>query len=50
MNIKPTEQDAHVRVPADLHRRLKVLAAEQQLSLRSILVKLIERYLKGGKP
>jgi hypothetical protein len=30
-------------LPADLHRRLKVLAAERGVSMRSLLLTLVER-------
>jgi hypothetical protein len=39
----PTVPRINVDLPADLHRRLKVLAAERGTSLKAVVVELLEK-------
>ncbi len=44
-----TERDVrlNIRVDADLHRRLRILAVERRSSSREIVAELLDKYLRG---
>ncbi len=46
-----TERDVrlNIRVDADLHRRLRILAVERRSSSREIVTDLLDQYLRGGE-
>jgi predicted DNA binding CopG/RHH family protein len=45
MQSSTGNRDTLVRVPADLHRRVKIRAAKEGLSLREIMKRLLEQWL-----
>ena len=42
-----TEQ-LHCLIPADLHRRLRVRAAEEKTTIKKLVIAALENYLKAG--
>ena len=45
MQASISNRDTLVRVPVDLHRRVKIRAAKEGLSLREIVKRLLEQWL-----
>ncbi len=37
----------NIRIDADLHRRLRILAVERRSSSREIVAELLDKYLRG---
>ena len=47
MTEKPKEQEKSLRIPlsAALHKRLKILAAKEDRTVRALVTELVERYV-----
>lgn len=43
---KPTEKTINIRVPIELHQKIKVHIAEQGITLKDYMLQLIENDLK----
>lgn len=43
---KPTEKTINIRVPIEVHQRIKIHIAEQGITLKDYMLKLIEDDLK----
>ena len=40
-------QDLHCQIPADLHRRVRVMAAERGIKMTAVVIEALEAYFAG---
>ena len=40
-------RDLHCQIPADLHRRIRVMAAERGIKMTAVVIEALEAYFTG---